>query len=230
VKAVDEAYSAKSGERKAFETGEDVLKKADPQTAGEFQTTWNGMNPEQQQRAVQGASRYVETQMGLSPNERAALRQMLGGDLNEAKLTTMIGPEKTRAFMEGLHNNDEFHKSYQKIVNRSPSGDIVNAGGGGRPVTEGAGANAAITGLSTGSVTAGVGAGGMTVAKNWLRNRLASSVKSDKIKNDISKLLSSDNPAAVLRAAALLRRSDSKAIMPHAILGALIARQDGGPR
>lgn len=230
VKAVDEAYSAKAGERKAFETGEDVLKKADPQTAGEFQTTWDSMSPEQQQRAVQGASRYVETQMGLSPNERTALRQMLGGDLNEAKLSTMIGPEKTRAFMEGLHNNDEFNKSYQKIVNRSPSGDIVNAGGGGRPITEGVGSNAAITGLSTGSVTAGVGAGAMTAAKNWMRNRLASSVKSDKIKNDISKLLSSGDPQAVLRAAALLRRSDSKAIMPHAILGALVARQDGGPR
>jgi hypothetical protein len=227
VKQVDVAYKAKAGEKTAFQTGEDVLKKGDKvQTAPEFATTWSQMTPEQQQRAVQGASRYVETKMGLTPQERGTLKTMFGGDLNEAKLRTMIGDEKTNAFMEGLRREDTFNETYQKVVHGSRTGQIVEPKGKGS-LTEGTGTAFATSTVATGSTKAGGVAAALTMIRNALRK---DSGLPQQVRNDIGLLLGKGDDASVLAAADMVEQARKASLAPRMIVPALLQRQSGGPR
>ena len=226
VKQLDTRYSAIKDEQRAFESGEAALKKTGEggivASPDEFSTTFNKLNPREKEKALSGASRWLEQQIGLTDRERQKLKTALGGDWNEAKMRTMIGDEKTDAFMAGMEREDTFRDTYNRVVHNSKTAEALEPGGG-RSLMENVPQNA-LAGTAGGGVKGAAVAGGMTFAQNLLRKFTDRGVKPE-VRSEVARLLTTKDPEKFFAAVKEFEAAAGQSAIPQSIIQAILANQ-----
>jgi len=226
IKALDEQVSSLHKEREAFETGEKALKKGgqpgEVKSPSEFDVIWSKMTEPERRQAASGASRFIDETIGSTDRERSRLKTVLGGDWNEGKLRTMIGDERTDAFLSALAREDTFKATQQRIVHGSRT--LEGLEDGKQSLTEGVGEAAFGGGAGAGYKGAAVAAGAK-LGRNFLTRMLATKGKTEALKSDIGELLARGRDDDVFAALEKFQREKGQ-ILPAKVIAALLQRQN----